>query len=420
MNFTRVIHRLREQIHFFAQGCSALLSKPKLRFLEEMLYGIQAARDVKLSNISRALGETIGLKKTEERLSRHLKHEDLDQQLNEHVAGQASSRIHRDTLLIIDPSDIRKTYARKMPYLSRVRDGSTGEIVPGYWTCHIVACEPKSRRMLPLHLSLWSQKAPEFDSENTQILRAVDTVHTSVKDRGIWVMDRGGDREKLFRPFLERGLRFIVRLTAKRDLIYRGKRVHVLQLAEDCPMYFAEAIVKENRTDEKTYHLEYGFRRVRLPGREEDLYLVVVKGFGAEPLMLLTNLPMRKSRRLVWQAVEGYLCRWMVEETIRFIKQAYHLEDLRVLDYQRLKNMVALVLMAVFFAAVQLGEELKLAVLARQVMSVAKRFFGVPDFHYYAIAEGISTLLRHSRRGPLLVRTPPEHDIGQLLLFSPT
>ena len=317
------------------------------------------------------------------------------------------------------PPETRDRKTGHPAFLGRVHDGSTGEIVPGNWTCHIVACEPKSRRMLPLHLSLWSQKAPDFDSENTQIIHAVDTVHAAVKDRGIWVMDRGGDRGKLLRPFLARGLRFIVRLVGTRHLEYRGKKVAAKQLAEDCPTHFAETIVKKIGKDEETYNLEYEFRRVRLPKQEETLYLVAVKGLGKDPLMLLTNLPMRKSRRVVWQAVEGYIYRWMVEETIRFIKQSYHPEDLRVLNHQRLKNMVALVLLVVFFAAVKLGEELKLAVLARQVMSVAKRFFGVPDFHYYAIADGIATLLQHSRRGPLLARTPPEHGTGQLLLFKP-
>ena len=28
-----------------------------------------------------------------------------------------------------------KTYAKKMPNLATVRDGSTGEFVPGYWRC---------------------------------------------------------------------------------------------------------------------------------------------------------------------------------------------------------------------------------------------------------------------------------------------
>ena len=80
---------------------------------------------------------------------------------------------------------------------------------------------------------------------------------------------------------------------------------------------------------------------------------------------------MRKNREALWQVVEGSLSRWMVEETIRFIKDSYNLEDLRVLNYERLRNMVALVLAAAFFAAVRLGESLKLAVLTRHVTKVA-------------------------------------------------
>ncbi len=67
--------------------------------------------------------------------------------------------------------------------------------------------------------------------------------------------------------------------------------------------------------------------------------------------------------------------------------------------------MVALVLAAVYFSAVWLGESLKLAVLATRVTQAAKRFFAVPDFHYYALADGIATLFtRLGRYHP----TPPD------------
>jgi hypothetical protein len=107
----------------------------------------------------------------------------------------------------------------------------------------------------------------------------------------------------------------------------------------------------------------------------------------------LTNVAVKKSRSSVWAIVSGYLTRWLVEETIRFIQQSYRLEDLRVWDYERLRNLTALVLAAAYFAAVWLGESLKLAVLASRVTKVAKRFFGVPEFHYYALADGLRVLL---------------------------
>ena len=104
--------------------------------------------------------------------------------------------------------------------------------------------------------------------------------------------------------------------------------------------------------------------------------LVVVHGFGEEPLMLLTNLPLKHGKKRLWFVVRSYLSRWLV----------------------------ALVLAAVYFAAVWLGESLKLSILTTRVLKVAKRFFGIPSFHYYALADGIGRLLsmlRHSLHNSL-------------------
>lgn len=109
--------------------------------------------------------------------------------------------------------------------------------------------------------------------------------------------------------------------------------------------------------------------------------------------LLLTNVAVKPTRCSLRWVVSSHLTRRLVEETIRFIKQSYQLGDLRVLDYERLRNLTALVIAAAYFAAVWLGESLKLAVLASRVSRVAQRFFGVPEFHYYALADGIGVLL---------------------------
>lgn len=50
-----------------------------------------------------------------------------------------------------------------------------------------------------------------------------------------------------------------------------------------------------------------------------QLHPVVVKRPGAEkPMMLLTTLNAVRTRNSLWE--EGYITRWRVEETIRFIK----------------------------------------------------------------------------------------------------
>jgi len=53
------------------------------------------------------------------------------------------------------------------------------------------------------------------------------------------------------------------------------------------------------------------------------------------------------------------------QETFRFIKQSYNLEDIRVMKYQRLKNLVVLVTAAAYFAATFLGQKMKLRICAK-------------------------------------------------------
>ena len=126
-----------------------------------------------------------------------------------------------------------------------------------------------------------------------------------------------------------------------------------------------------------------------LPGRSEPLALVVVNGLGQKPLMLLTNLKVVKSRQSLLFVVLSYFRRWQVEETIRFAKQTFQIEDIRLLKYDRLQNMIAIVSAATYFVAVWLGDRLRLRVLAHHALQAAKRLFVIPAFRYYALADGI-------------------------------
>ena len=145
------------------------------------------------------------------------------------------------------------------------------------------------------------------------------------------------------------------------------------------------------------------------------MLLVVVAGFAQEPLMLLTNLVGRaRDSESLWWIVEIYLTRWKIEETFRFLKQSYNLEDLRVLSYQRLQNLVALVAAAAYFAATFLGQKMKLRLLTEKLLIISLRFFGVPPFCFYALAEGIRKVLSQGR--PPTCAPPPDTWPVQLFL----
>ena len=112
-----------------------------------------------------------------------------------------------------------------------------------------------------------------------------------------------------------------------------------------------------------------------------------------------------------WWAVESCLTRWKVEETIRFIKQSYDLENIRVLGYASIRNMAMLVFACFYFVAAWIGTKVKLEILASHVLLAAKRLFGIPDFRYYAISDGIKNVLTRAGQGIIISRglDPPAH-----------
>ena len=86
------------------------LSKPRLKFLRQMLYGIQITKSVILSKIAAEIDEDIKQVKIEMRLCHHLAFKDLWKHLHEAVMEHAKKFVRKSMLIIIDPSDVQKRY----------------------------------------------------------------------------------------------------------------------------------------------------------------------------------------------------------------------------------------------------------------------------------------------------------------------
>ncbi len=406
----RTASKMRAHLDDFSGRLSCGLSKPARRFVGEALYGIAARGSVRLAEIGRSLEEPIPLIKTETRLSRNLGREELRAHLGAAVLREGGPRVRERTLLVLDLSDIAKPYAEKMEYLARVRVGSTGGLANGYWLCQVIGVENEDSAIVPLYSALYSQRAPDFQSENEEIKAAFSQVSAACGGRGVWVVGRGGDRGELYAPLLDPGQSFIIRNTGQRHLLSGRRKVATAALAETCPMLYTTHIVREEKGKEVCRRLDYGFRPVRLPEHPEvPLWLVVVRGLGAQPMMLLTNLPMRRNRKVLWWAVSADLSRRRIEEAIRFVKQSYDLDDIRVLTYERLRNMAVPVNAGAFFTAMVLGTRIELDIPTTHLLMASKRLFGIPEFRLYALADGIREVCARSpRRSILGANAPPQ------------
>ena len=375
-------------------------SKPKTAFLGDMFYGLMAGGDVKLSKICRAYRPTITMKKAGDRLCMHLDDEGIEKTLHSFIARKVARRIKPDTLIIVDPSDIQKPYATQMDFLSKVWDGSKGAVGDnlGYYGCMAVACENGGRRPMPMHLRFWSPDAPGFTSENDELESVFDVIIGATGGRGIFIYDRGGDNIEFYRYFLRKNVDFIVRLKS-RSVISWKRRLMCDDLAAQCTLRYADTITFDSHGKTFRVVLNYGVVPVRLPEISGKLlHMVVVKGFGQKPMMLLTTLAKTTARKDLWQVVTAYITRWRVEETIRYIKQAYNLEDIRLLRYRHLKNMAAIVLATAYFCMTWIGNSDKRTLIAKAITDASLRIHELPEFHFYAIAEGIRMLLSRCGR----------------------
>ncbi|MCL4475425.1 MAG: hypothetical protein M1508_04245 [Nitrospirae bacterium] len=168
---SKTVANVKGQLSKFSGIISKGFKRPKQKLIKEMLYGIQAAKDVKLSNIARTLKEEQALIKTEDRLSRNLDDEDFTEAINEEICRLGASKVTDEMVIAIDPGDIRKKYARKMEFLGKVYDGSEHEVGNGYHLCKIVAADIESNRVIPLYCEAYAYDAVK--SENTELLNAI-------------------------------------------------------------------------------------------------------------------------------------------------------------------------------------------------------------------------------------------------------
>jgi hypothetical protein len=80
------------------------------------------------------------------------------------------------------------------------------------------------------------------------------------------------------------------------------------------------------------------------------------------------------------------------------------------MTYRRLQAIAALVLAASFFASLYLGTGAKLEILTFDLLQAARRIFGIPNFRYYAVADGIKEVLSKTTKGILGSKLIPHPD----------
>src|SRR5699024_9756414 len=163
--------------------------------------------------------------------------------------------------------------------------------------------------------------------------------------KATFVMDRGYDNVEMMKKILKQEDNFIIRLKKNRHLLYQNKKmsVHDLAIRRKGKINFRSEI-KGTVYDLKVSHIT-----VEIPSlKGQKLTMVVVYGYGKEPMVLLTNKQVRKKDEVL-SILKAYITRWRIEEMFRVQKEAFQLEDMCVRSLSSMNRLFLLVSMMIAF-----------------------------------------------------------------------
>lgn len=359
------------------------ISKPEKKLMLEMMMGMILAGSCNLTEISRSLKEKISIKDTLKRLLRMLSHEQILAISNEISLIESKSKINNKTILALDLGDITHQYGKRFENISFVHDGSSNSFKQGYWLNQITGYNPLTRETFPVLLDMYSAKEKEFDSSNTETINLVDKAISVIGKDGLWVMDRGYDRNIMFKHFLDKSLDFMVRMKSTRDLIVGKKRVNIRVVADSI-----------NRRVNYSSYSRFGSKKVilRINGTDHQVTLVCLKDRrNREPIYWLINGWIKSTIELK-RRLRGYFKRWSIEESYRFEKQGFGIEKATVRRYSKIKTLLGLTIMS-WLLLIKINEtpRLKEIVLKNAKMEKNKRKHR-PKFIYYRLLKGVQNL----------------------------
>ena len=369
---------------------SKLITKPQRKLMNEVIFGILSSGSVQISKICRALKEPTRLHHTMKRLSRMLgKHGHIAREAEDLLLQKVVPQLTDDMVIGIDPGDLNRNGSTKSENICKVRDGDKGTIVNGYPLITVVARCLKTQSTLPLLTRLLSTTSNSYKSENDDIKRSMLRVRAYFKDaiNPLWVIDRGGDRSKLWDFWLENNFRICVRAANLRYWNWSKGFGTAQQIAKQLPLKHKGKLKKDSKETVK-----FGITKVFLKEHpDKTLYMVVVRHGKKQPLVLVTTDKVR-GRLQGEKLIQSYMSRWACEEGFRFCKQGFDLEGVQARKFKVLQNLVALSTLAWAILATYQQDGSQLIAKAKRQKPNQKL-----TFPYYTLLSGIQALFADAK-----------------------
>ncbi len=396
--FTSDTYALKREIVKFSYLMTKKCRNVDSNLVLDVIYGILASKDIKIMSFSRVLYENIKYEKTIRRICNRLKEIKDIEIIKENFRKQVIRYLPKDNILaIFDDSDMVKIYGKKFEDLDAVIDGSDPQkkIKPGYHICNACLITKNQRQPVEVYSKIYSTKSKEFISMNNVTNESIIEVTKIVGTEFTGIFDRGYDDEKIFRLLNNQKTKFVIRLTSKRKMLFKGKKKNVLDVANGRKGKYKMNVFRNDRINQEIY-VSYT-RANMLDRKQEEFNLVFAYGFGKEPMMLITNIDVKDGNDAI-TIVRMYIDRWKIEEVHRVEKTEYNYEDMRVRSLVQLNNLNFIFMLTLFFICIQI-EKMDTNLFSIKILLRSKSLKEKLNVWISQYAKGMKNILDYSQNG---------------------
>ena len=293
--------------------------------------------------------------------------EHLTQVLRREGAAQLAEA--SELTLILDGMELRRAGANAQEDLMQVWY-LDGRLVNGYRTFIVLGMGPDGERGLLYH-RLFSSEEDDFRSENTECRQALAATEASLagcSGAKTWVLDRGFDNDEVWWWIWDHSESHVVwrashlgRIVLWRTPEQRWEERYLeatfdhLQRMATVETTLTVRLQGQKRTKRQSVVVDIAAvpLRVYAPGdktRTKNVWCVqaAVRNARQAPWVLLTDWPVTDEASAL-RIFRFYRKRWAVEDTFKFIKTAFGIEEVQMLKLQAVRTLVALAWVAAGF-----------------------------------------------------------------------
>ncbi|MBN2258678.1 MAG: transposase [Anaerolineaceae bacterium] len=274
--------------------------------------------------------------------------------------GVANLMAEPELELVLDGMELRRPGAHEQEYLMSVK-ALDGSLVNGYRSFNVLGMGQEARGLL--YHKLISSNMPDFNSENMEIKAAINQTEQALvgfEGAKTWAIDMGFDNDDVWWEIWKHPNSHMV------NRVYHMERIVEWQTAsgkweerylDATFQYMKHLATIETELEIRLQGQKYAKRqkvtvelsavpiRVYHPEdktKTKPVWFVRAKVLGAvgKPWYLLTDWPVHNADDAV-RIFRFYRRRWSVEDTFKFIKTSFGIEEVQMLSFEAVRRLVA-------------------------------------------------------------------------------